>query len=712
MLTLAFHLPPRLSEQTKREYYFYPDILFYDLDKDQYVSEWSNLRQNQGGYLMVKEGKLYRVNIFQFLFQTIKGWLGFEDACHPDKIKMAAMKFCYFGYLNGYPQDTAIQSIKSWEIRYQPAHSFLSLCKSARNNANSHLLQKTMLNFYQEHTQNFNLDQPKTSFATSVNHPACVHYKFGQRYADHKEWNEFAALDPQNMDLITASLFYFPQKQETLPQSTCRRMFAISQLNTMQTSLSVLAQNQNAHLKKWHLRTCELLELCPELKIDYIDFMLQLKSTLAEVDATERNSLRQDIHTIISTSFSPTGMILHINDLLLNKKYRLAFSFIEILATSKIDNAVKFIEKNHNHLYGFLQAGSALSQAYAKALVKTSNGYTTLFGFVGAGQYLKQAVALDPNLAHQDCAAYCFKKFIKASKWDEAFQLLQQRRTAGLSDAELTIDDRRALADYYTQQGNTIYTKARATRAQDFQITEEKYHDSLAMMACAAEVLNEDNYIYNLNVHRRLCAQIILDADQRRGSCTSERIELALGYIDAITAAPSKQIDPHFIETHIRLLEEKTHQLHQLCLNPDALASGSSAEPEHKAQCQQELSQLMTKLDLLITLWQKMPKSKSNARLAAVYFLKAECINYFELSGNAGEHYAQACRYAPNEPYYGLRYAEFYSDTDQQRYKEESSRALQLLPSHGKTASDYMHWFDERWLAKPERISPRLVMAS
>lgn len=702
MAILAFQLPLYLSESEKREYYCYPDTLFYDLSEEQYHAEWNKLRTPQSGYLIVKEGKLFRANFFQFLLQTIKGWFGYENACHPAKIQIAAMKFCYFGYLNDYRQDAAIHSIQSWEARYQISSSFLDTCKLVRKNNHSLILQQKLLDFYHQHIQNPRLG--RYSLATR--------HDFGQSYARHQEWNAFTALDPQSERLIATVIKHFPQTQETLPQSTCRSMWVSLRLNLIQESFKKITRNQTAYLKAWHAQIGELFALCPELKDRSIDFIIQLKNALAEESgAAERSQLRQNIYDLIRGYYSDGGMRDRINAYKKTKQYRLAFLFIEVLAEQNMSDAVTYITKNHQYFYGFLQPGNPLSQAYAKALVKTSQGLSTLFGRIGANKYQKQALAIDPNLAHQDCAAYCFQKLIKQCKWNEAWRLLQQRRALALADTELNISDRSALADYYIQAGEAVYQAARVNRTKDFQITEEKYHESLAMMACAAEVLSETKYLHQCNLHRRLCAQIILDADKHGNCVTIERLELALGYIDAIEAAPCREVDPHLLETHICLLEEKVCQLHQLCLNPDAYESGLSADCEHKSKCQQELTQLMTSLDKLINLWKEMPQSKLNSRLAAIHFLKAECMDYFELPGNAGEHYKLACDHAPNEPYYGLRHAEFYGETDKKRYDEESTRALRLLPGYGKTASDYMAWFDARWLAKPARMTSTLALA-
>ena len=360
-----------------------------------------------------------------------------------------------------------------------------------------------------------------------------------------------------------------------------------------------------------------------------------------------------------------------------------------------------------------MQQDSDLGKGYAQKLVTNSKGVGTLFGLVGSGKYIKQAVALDPKVAYQGGAAYCFKKHIKESQWQAAFDLLSKHRGEGLADTELSVDGRRALADHFIAEGNSLHKAARLAPATDYSSKEGKYFESLAMIALAVEVISEDKYLHQLHLHQRLCAQTMMDSDKHRGGCTLERIELALHYIHAIEMTPCSLTDPHLTDTHIKILEEKIQLLHQLCLSPNTYESGTTAEPEHKLQCQNELQQLMETLDMSMMLWSKVSNkedAKNRSRLAAVHFLKAECIQYFELTGNAKEHFHQACRLEQKNPYYHLRHAECYVDISKQLYDEESNKGLVLLQKHGVTANDYMRWFDDRWLLNKTSSAPSFCL--
>ena len=358
--SLSFTLPTSSSEEDKADLYFFPDILFYDLDENQYSAEWNKLNATRGGYLMVSSGKLCRVSIFQFLFQHIKGWFGFHNACHPDKIVMSAMKFFYFGYLSEYNQSQATHIMRSWKTVYQPTHFFIQAGNTRRSNVTSTNMQRLLLHFYQTHLRGL---QVKSVRPRDSNHPSCLAYQFGQTYALRREWNAFTYLDPQNSRLIQDQLSFFSPTQETLPGSTCRQHYITSQFDQMQALLDKGSPKSHATLKTWHSRVDELLLLWPESKKNYLDFIIQLKSALAEVDESTRSQLRQEIHTLIRSYYSEELIKHSIQRYLKKNQAQTAYHFIEILQERNSKEAMKIIEKNHAALGNVPKVFLRFSQA-------------------------------------------------------------------------------------------------------------------------------------------------------------------------------------------------------------------------------------------------------------------------------------------------------------------------------------------------------------
>ena len=347
--SLSFTLPTSSSEEDKADLYFFPDILFYDLDENQYSAEWNKLNATRGGYLMVSSGKLCRVSIFQFLFQHIKGWFGFHNACHPDKIVMSAMN-----------QSQATHIMRSWKTVYQPTHFFIQAGNTRRSNVTSTNMQRLLLHFYQTHLRGL---QVKSVRPRDSNHPSCLAYQFGQTYALRREWNAFTYLDPQNSRLIQDQLSFFSPTQETLPGSTCRQHYITSQFDQMQALLDKGSPKSHATLKTWHSRVDELLLLWPESKKNYLDFIIQLKSALAEVDESTRSQLRQEIHTLIRSYYSEELIKHSIQRYLKKNQAQTAYHFIEILQERNSKEAMKIIEKNHAALGNVPKVFLRFSQA-------------------------------------------------------------------------------------------------------------------------------------------------------------------------------------------------------------------------------------------------------------------------------------------------------------------------------------------------------------
>ena len=115
-IQLRFYLPYFLSNSIKNALYFYPDDLYYQLSKTQYQREWVKLGQGKGGFLIVQQGQLNRVGWLHYGFEHVKGWLGFNHACQPEKIRMAAQKLAYYGYLKGFNEGPTLDVIHGWDL--------------------------------------------------------------------------------------------------------------------------------------------------------------------------------------------------------------------------------------------------------------------------------------------------------------------------------------------------------------------------------------------------------------------------------------------------------------------------------------------------------------------------------------------------------------------------------------------------------------------
>jgi hypothetical protein len=120
-----------------------------------------------------------------------------------------------------------------------------------------------------------------------------------------------------------------------------------------------------------------------------------------------------------------------------------------------------------------------------------------------------------------------------------------------------------------------------------------------------------------------------------------------------------------------------------------------------------ELIELRT--ELLDHSSEEMDEHHNLSSLAADYCLKAECINYFELQGNALDDYKKACELEPNHPFYYLLYnsAEFLQNErplDTDLIVEQMQKGFDLLKQSNVTYTDWSNWYKERWMKESERV--------
>lgn len=234
MSMLSFTIPTFIHPRVKPAIYFYPDVFNHSYTEQQYQQAWRRLHASQKGYLIVQKGHLTRVNWFRYAFEHIKGWLGWNHDCQPEKITMAAQKLAYYGYLNGYSQTEALQTIKSWPNTHQPHPNFINQCQLKRNNLASANLQNEMVQFYKSNAKaldaldgsNWSLPIPQTA----------SHFRFGATYLYYQDVLSMARIDVQNEELIDNVIMPLSDLNKTLPESTFRARHVKTQLNKLEKS--------------------------------------------------------------------------------------------------------------------------------------------------------------------------------------------------------------------------------------------------------------------------------------------------------------------------------------------------------------------------------------------------------------------------------------------------------------------------------------------
>lgn len=322
---LTFGLPKRWADEAKEALYFYPDVLDYHYDLTMYRAEWKKLSQEQGGYLIVENGQLNRVGWLRFAWESVKGWfgfLGFNNHCHPAKIKMAAQKLLYYGYLNEFNQESPLEVMEGWDDACRPDQGYITNSKENRSDQISHLLQQQLVAFYQDNARAL---QALNTFTDYLPLPHKDHdYIFGNTYAVAGDIISLVHLDVQNEPFIRRIISKLQTGESTLPGSACRRIYINHIFATIReqfeeilrvrstssgfmSSVSRLFSTQRDDclvLEGLHCKAETTRVLWPELIKNHTDILIKLKLEWAHQlkeghDKLKRKELYNDAYKII-----------------------------------------------------------------------------------------------------------------------------------------------------------------------------------------------------------------------------------------------------------------------------------------------------------------------------------------------------------------------------------------------------------------------------
>lgn len=283
---LKFGLLNAWDKNVRPAIYFYPDVFDYQLDQVTYNATWLRLNKDNGRYLMAKNGQLSRVSWFRYAVESFLGWLGFSNDCHPIKVKMSAQKLLYFGYLNGLNAAAPLQVMNEWDTDCQPDAPYIDQCKTARSDKTSAALQNQLVTLYQTNT--LALDAHRKSEPILTISPEESGFIFGSSYAEYGNIVSMAQLDPQNTLLLKQYIAEIPHGEDTLPQSTARRLYVNHTVNLIHQQFDQLSFGyENTHtlkprLELFHQSAEAALLLAPELISDHFNTLIKLKMAYAE----------------------------------------------------------------------------------------------------------------------------------------------------------------------------------------------------------------------------------------------------------------------------------------------------------------------------------------------------------------------------------------------------------------------------------------------
>lgn len=171
---MQFQLPDNhATASLKQKWQMFPDVFTYDFSQEGYQKHWESL----------KDSRYWIVDGMLPIAMSDTEYCGKYNHCEFQKVRIAAMKLLYFGYLNSFNADLDITNIRFYHV-FQGLgfdQTYLHDCKKPRSNNNSSSLQARLIQQY--------------NTLSLANLPS--NYYFGSAYARQNNFENLARLDPQ-----------------------------------------------------------------------------------------------------------------------------------------------------------------------------------------------------------------------------------------------------------------------------------------------------------------------------------------------------------------------------------------------------------------------------------------------------------------------------------------------------------------------------------
>ncbi|QLZ67592.1 hypothetical protein FOLKNPGA_00365 [Legionella sp. PC1000] len=626
-----------------------PDFLIYDFDEDEYRMFWREIASCPRQRLYTDGVDVFQVSWFRTLFESFKGWLGFENHCHPNRIEMTLGKIAYAGYLKGFKSKELSKCNDGFPI----STNFIRLVHLPRTNQTSNELQQLLVSYFIAHSPAF----PELNESIRRNYP------FGQAFIRESLAYLLPAIDPQDNETIDAAIRQINYYRQHVSKIDCFK----SSLFAKTYAQSLASQQQFYEALEWSP------EVKKKFKEEFIDFYLTQEETdpQALINAME----------LISALF---------------------------LSTNKEDQqkAVNYIQNNFSYeeqivyLISYPELRTQVAKSYLEDAKKEKSKWRLTQFFTGNQtlEYLAQAVRLEPQILDQDNSMhdimmreewtlYQFDLAMESHRFQDADVLYRNSQNLKFNKFKLE-----RLREYYFTQFNTnasqikealLYKKTKeALQMAEEQIELAKKivsiqpHDSLireATLSYAATLLAIDELEHPVKesdrtqlskAQHRLSEFLFLNSNTTLKEVYNQLNKLLLRKIDCLIAQLGVPIDYN-----------------------DSLSARVDFIKVHK----NEIDDLKNELKTFITI--NEPKSKEMRQiLAKIYYLLADTLVYFEEKKQESiPYFKKAKELMPENLYYNLRYFELIEDERRHGIREKIGAISHL---HG---TRYRYYMDERW---------------
>jgi hypothetical protein len=175
----------RISPELKDVVAYYPDVSTLQLNQIQYRYLWRHLIHSS--YIYTNGTEIKPVGWFSYAFQSLKGWLGFANHCHPNKVNYVLNKLAYYGYVHQFEQPNF-----NLLTNYTLDEKIKDLVQGTYTDSTTEALQNSLVAAYFNAEPYLGIPHPQLS----------AHHKFGESWLTLKIPELIPQLDPQDESLI------------------------------------------------------------------------------------------------------------------------------------------------------------------------------------------------------------------------------------------------------------------------------------------------------------------------------------------------------------------------------------------------------------------------------------------------------------------------------------------------------------------------------
>lgn len=615
---------------------FYPDMLVYQHNNQQYQTLWQELSQSR--FIYTDGYDIRPTNFLRYGFETFKGWFGFTNHCQENIVQLSLQKFAYYGYLSGFSQNT-ISQMEHYPLPY----TYQNLVGKSPAAQTSKDIQTHLINYYAQYAEHF----PTTRYFKAITGQSI----FGDTFLKLHMPGEIPRLDPQNPSLIAVTIEQLEPEPYPLTYTFLRG--------------SLYAQSVVIHY-------LEKAKIEKQGKFYYWPLVS---------DGQQKAQRYLERALVFDPNIRIQERPIYIEYYLEKKNFVEAFGLIQGL--NDIQQAMAYLVKNFSKEQHkqFVERNSTLAIELAKH-------YLSLDKTI---ENIQIAAWFDSNLEEHD-PANSLKLMVAENQLENAGKLFFEKKGKAVFDpADIEI-----VANYYSQLGDSHYKEGKKLRdASEWGKAKISYLKSLDGKQKAFELEPKTTRQEQVYTHKRLLAQVVIDADIQTHdvqTCEIEQIIKAIKFLDGCESKEEHERKYHK-EILVKGLMRQVDYISRLILVPMLFVEYLDVRKKHMLEHQENFNTILHALERVVSLLEGTQDAEQKRILGKAYFLLGDINMFFDLPSNYKDYFQKAMQTVPSNPFYMIRCSEIF-ETQAVKLRNQ---AIPLLQALGFKAKDWMEWDDERW---------------